>query len=164
MNGRIGRAAATASIVATATIIATVLLASVAATSSAAGPSAGVAGGYTYRNFNGAHRSAQIAATVAGSSVTGYWSWQQNHGPVTCLVVDGPDAWLAGPGTTGPETGVFIYVHDGGSPGPGNDLVTGWGQDPGQPLEELLEWCATKATHVPLFDMDSGNVTVRAGR
>ena len=164
MNKRIGGAATAASLAATATLIATVLLASVVASTAAAGQTASVAGGYTYYTFNGGFRQASIAATVSGSTVKGQWSWQQNHGPVTCLVVDGPDAWLAGPGTTGPETGVFIYVHDGGSPGAGNDFVTGWGQDPGQPLEELLGWCATKNTDVPLFDMNSGNVTVSGAR
>ena len=150
-------------IVAAGSLAVAALVVSGVAGAAATGPTGGVAGSYTYRNLNDAHRSASITA-MASNPVKGTWSWQGRRGPVTCLVVDGPDAWLAGPGTTGPETGVFIRVHDGGNPGPGNDVVTGWGQDPGQPLEELLEWCETKATHVPLFEMDTGNVTVRAGR
>jgi len=98
---------------------------------------------------------------MGSTPIKGRWSWQDRRGPVTCLVVDASDAWLAGPGTTGPDTGVFIHVYDGGTPGTADDLATAWGQDPGQPFDELLEWCEAQATHVPLFPLDSGNVRVR---
>jgi hypothetical protein len=149
-----------AAIVAASMLIGSALIASGVGAAAAADPTAKVTGSYKYTNFGGGHRSASISAT-ASTPVRGVWSWQDRRGPVTCLVVDGRDAWLAGPGTTGPETSVFIYVHDGGAPGTADDMATAWGQDPGQPFEELLDWCETQATHVPLFPLDSGNVTVR---
>ena len=91
----------------------------------------------------------------------GHGSGRTGKGPIACLVIDGSDAWLAGPGTTGPDTGVFIHVHDGGNPGGGDDMATAFGQDPGQPLDELLGWCETKSEDVPLFPMDRGDVTVK---
>ncbi|HEX6868143.1 MAG TPA: hypothetical protein VF119_05025 [Candidatus Limnocylindrales bacterium] len=138
-----------------------VLVGSGAGVASAARPTGMVAGTFTYRPFDGtAVRSGSIAG-VDTPRQKGVWSWQDRSGPITCLVVDGQDAWLAGPGTSGPDTGVFIHVHDGGL-GAAGDLATAWGQDPGQPLDELVEWCETQATHVPLFPIDSGSVTVKA--
>ncbi len=40
-------------------------------------------------------------------------------------------------------------------------MVTAFGQDPGQPFDELLDWCEAQAKDVPLFALDSGDVTVR---
>jgi hypothetical protein len=148
-----------AAIFAASMVIASALIVSGAGAAAAADPAAMVAGGYTYTNFGGGHRSASISAIVSTPG-KGMWSWQDRRGPVTCLVINGSDAWLAGPGTTGPDTGVFIHVHDGGAPGRADDMATGWGQDPGQSLAELLDWCESQATHVPLFPLDSGNVTV----
>jgi hypothetical protein len=128
---------------------------------SAGGPTGIAAGSFTYHPFGRpAIRSGSIAA-IGSQPARGMWSWQDRHGPITCLVIAGADVWLAGPGTTGPDTGVFIHVHDGGNPGPGDDLATAFGQDPGQPLEELLDWCETRAEDPPLFPMDRGDVTVR---
>ena len=83
---------------------------------------------------------------------------------ITCLVIAGADAWLAGPGTTGPDTGVFIHVHDGGVAGGAGDMATAFGQDPGQPLDELIGWCQTRSTEPPLFPVERGDVTVKAIR
>ena len=146
---------------ATAGVLAgSLLIASAVGATAAPGAVALVAGSYTYTTDSGGHRSASIAA-VGTAPLRGTWEWQKRHGPVTCLVVLGNDAWLAGPGTTGPETGVFIHVRDGGSPGRADDLVTAWGQDPGQPFEELQGWCEGRATHVPLFALETGDVTVK---
>ena len=127
----------------------------------ASSPTAGVTGNYTYTTFTGGHREVTLSAKLSGE-VSGFWSAQSGGGPVTCLVVDGNEAWLAGTGTTGPDTGAFIHVVDGGAPGSAYDLVTAWFQDPGQPFEELQGWCEDRATHVPLFDVDTGNVTVKS--
>jgi hypothetical protein len=147
-------------VLAASLLAASALIVSTVEAAPPAGPTSIVAGSYRYTTFTGGHRSASIAA-VATPSVKGVWSLQTHRGTVTCLVVDGQDAWLAGPGTSGPDTGVFMHVHDGGTPGAADDLVTSWGQDPGQPFAELVEWCETKAEHVPLFTVDSGNVTVK---
>ena len=128
----------------------------------AGSPTALVAGSYTYTTFTGGHRQVGISARLSGGEASGSWSNLAGSGPITCLVVDGNEAWLAGTGTTGPETGIFIYVIDGGAPGSAYDLVTAWGQDPGQPFEELQGWCEDRATHVPLFTVDTGNVTVKS--
>src|SRR5262245_38651548 len=70
---------------------------SVGATAAPGGRIALAAGSYTYTTHTGGHRSASIAA-IGTSPLRGEWWWQKWHGPVTCLVVDGHDAWLAGPG------------------------------------------------------------------
>jgi hypothetical protein len=140
---------------------ASILLLAVAGTASAAAPGGSVSGSFTYHPFDRpAVRFGSIGASLAGG-VHGTWSWQDWHGPVTCLVIDGNDAWIAGPGSTGPDTGVWIHLHDGGQAGKGDDMATAWGLDPGQPLEELIGWCETKADTVPLFPMIGGNVVVR---
>ena len=123
---------------------------------SAAGPSDSLVGGYKYHTFTGGARQVSISAHAAGS-VTGSWAFQDLRGMVTCLVVDGNEAWAAGPGASGP--GAFFYVIDGGASGE-YDVVVTWGQDPWQPLEELIGWCQTKNTDFPLFAVEKGNVTV----
>lgn len=140
----------------------TVLVASGVGVASAARPSGMVAGTFTYRPFGGTSVRSGTIAGVDTPHQKGVWSWQDRGGPITCLVVDGQDAWLAGPGSTGPDTGVFMHVHDGGGLGAADDMATAWGQDPGQPFEELVEWCETQATEVPLFPIDSGSIVVRA--
>ena len=42
------------------------------------------------------------------------------------------------------------------------DLAVTWVQDPWQSFEELQGWCESRFTDVPLFELDSGNFTVRA--
>jgi len=145
-----------------ATIVAVlVLMVSTVGAASAAAPTGLAAGSFTYHPFGGpAVRMGSIAG-IATNPARGTWQWQNRKGPIACLVIDGSDAWLAGPGTTGPDTGVFIHVHDGGNPGGGDDMAIAWCQDPGQPLDELLGWCETKSEDVPLFPMDRGDVTVK---
>jgi hypothetical protein len=41
-------------------------------------------------------------------------------------------------------------------------VTTSTCQDPDQPFDELLGWCQSKATHVELFPLKSGNVVVQA--
>lgn len=129
---------------------------------SAGGPTGIAAGSFTYHPFGRPEiRSGSIAA-ISSQPVRGMWSWQDRHGPITCLVIAGADAWLAGPGTTGPDSGVFIHVHDGGVAGGADDMAMAFGQDPGQPLDELIGWCQTRSTEPPLFPVEHGDVTVRA--
>ena len=53
---------------------------------------------------------------------------------MTCLVIDGHDAWLAGPATTASDGSVdraaYIHVHDGG-PGGNDDSAILRINDPG---------------------------------
>ncbi len=146
--------------------VAVVLAASALAVSgvgsvSAAAPTGIAAGSFTYHPFGRpALRTGSIDA-LGSQPVSGSWRWQGRHGPITCLVIDGSDAWLAGPGTTGPDTGVFIHVHDGGLLGGADDMATAFGQDPGQPLEELIGWCEGQSNEPPLFPIERGNVVVQ---
>ena len=120
-----------------------------------------VTGSYTYTSPSGS-KTVSIDAHAA-NPLKGSWTFTNQRGeslsgPITCLVVDGSDAWMAGTDTTG-GAGAFLYVHDGGSPGR-DDLAVTWIQDPGQPFAELQGWCETKATHVERYPLDAGNVVI----
>jgi hypothetical protein len=122
-----------------------------------------VTGTYGYTSTSGPKT---VSIDAHGTDpVKGTWSFRSTRanirGVVTCLVVDGSDAWLAGTPTNG-EFGAFFYLHDGGTPGT-NDLAVTWIQDPGQPFEQLQGWCETQYTDVPLFEVESGNLVVRSG-
>jgi len=145
-------------------LVLVIVLAIVAASVAQASPSvAKVTGTYSYTSFSGPKT---VSLSAHGTTpVKGTWSFRGGAatigGPITCLVVDGSEAWLAGPPSVG-EDGVFIYLIDGGSPGT-EDLAVTWVQDPDQSFEELQGWCESRFTDVPLFEVDSGNLTVRAG-
>jgi hypothetical protein len=68
----------------------------------------------------------------AGDSTRGWFSYTSEFatfgGPVTCIRVVGPDAWLAGPITVGDAgiegvDGWAIRVHAGGTPGRNGDAA-----------------------------------------
>ena len=145
-------------------LVLVIVLAVVAASVAQASPSvAKVTGTYSYTSFSGPKT---VSLSAHGTTpVKGTWSFRGGAttigGPITCLVVDGSEAWLAGTPSVG-EDGVFIYLIDGGSPGT-EDLAVTWVQDPDQSFEELQGWCESRFTDVPLFEVDSGNLTVRAG-
>jgi hypothetical protein len=122
-----------------------------------------VTGSYAYTSTSGPKT---VSIDAHGSDpVKGTWSFRSTganiSGVVTCLVVDGSDAWIAGTPTNG-EFGAFFYLHDGGTPGT-DDLAVTWIQDPGQPFKQLQGWCETQYTDVPLFPLDGGNLVVRSG-
>jgi hypothetical protein len=135
----------------------------VASAAAAGRPGAAVAGNYTY--FEG-RRTVTLRASLATGGAMGTWAWQNNvnsnelGGPITCLVIDGADAWLAGPTSDG-ELAQFTYVHDGGSPGVGHDQAVTWIIDPGQTLEDMEAWCESQTILDVLFDVEAGNLTVR---
>lgn len=85
-------------------------------------------------------------------------------GPVTCLVISGSDAWLAGPATTATDgrtdLAALIYVHDGGPDGNG-DLALTWMTNPGQTLATVTAWCQDRFTPAPPFPLTDGDVVVR---
>ena len=120
-----------------------------------------VTGDYAYTSPSGPKT---VSVDARGTDPSkGIWTFTNElgvsrGGPITCLVVDGSDAWMAGPGMTG-DAGAFLYIHDEGSPGR-DDLAVTWIQDPGQPFADLQGWCEAKATHVERYTLDSGNVVI----
>jgi hypothetical protein len=98
-----------------------------------------------------------VPATGGGSSA---------GGPVTCLVVDGRDAWLAGPATTtsdgSTDRAAFLFVHDGGPDGEGDTAIL-WMNDPGQTLATLEGWCEAKFIPAEPYPLDEGDVVVVDG-
>ena len=94
---------------------------------------------------------------------------------MSCLVVDGPDARVAGPLTRGTEpSGVagFLWVQDGGLPGGAGEMAITWMADLGvQTLADMEALCQAKATTADFTgDMTgleqesvlTGNLTVRS--
>lgn len=136
-----------------------------------ASPVAGpfVAGAYEYGTSP--PRSGTVAAHFEGGAV-GEWSrtfpntdaGESYGGPVTCLVISGSDAWLAGPATTAPDgstdLAALIYVHDGGPDGSG-DMAMTWMTQPGQTLATVTTWCQDQFTPASPFDLTSGDVVVQ---
>ena len=142
------------------------MVAAVASVTIAGGALASTAAARVTGTFEYTSPSGPKAVTIEAHGtdpVKGSWTLT-NHlgvsrgGPLTCLVVDGSEAWMAGRGATG-DAGAFLYVHDGGSPGRG-DLVVTWIQDPGQPFEELQGWCETQAAQLDRYPVDTGNVVI----
>jgi len=130
-----------------------------------------VTGTYEYITITGGWRAASISAH-ATDPVKGTWAWttfsgDTVRGPVTCLQVSGDDAWLAGPTWDGTGA-VFMWVHDGGTPGRAGDTAFTWGADPGQTLETMEALCENMEPPpfefygVPYdaFDVVSGNLNV----
>lgn len=134
------------------------------------GSSAFVAGAYTYGTSP--PRSGTLAAHFEGGAAVGEWSrtypntgdGESFGGPVTCLVVTGSDAWLAGPATTATDgstnLAALIYVHDGGLDGSGDRAMT-WITQPGQTLATVTTWCKDRFTPAPAMELTSGDVVVQ---
>lgn len=150
-----------------AAALAIVLVMALASAVQAAGPAGTVAGHVTY--YTGPDNIRMVTVTARDSDpVAGRWSWTNRSmrlsGPLTCLVVDGPDAWMAGPTSDG-EGAAFLWVHDGGSPGSLGDTAFAWLTDPGQTLGDMEQLCLTKETAPYGFDpfpVEAGNVIVRS--
>jgi hypothetical protein len=135
-----------------------------------------VSGGFTYDAVDDPSqpRSVTISAQGSGADVRGTFTWTRPSGvyggPVSCLQVDGSDAWFAGPITSGPPRNnegfpaVFTYLHDGGTPGSAGDYAFVWGADPGQTLSDMESLCAEMDTYLfglwP-FAVVSGDLKVR---
>jgi len=142
----------------------------------AAGPVATVTGSYSYQVFeDGPTRSVDIDAHGT-DPVKGSWAFSGRlRGVVTCLVIDGNDAFMFGPGTVGGR-GAFFWVRDGNAPGGSDDQAITWIQDlptdplpPGfepQTLEEMEGWCLNAGEGFPgledpgLLPLTSGNLTI----
>jgi hypothetical protein len=148
-----------------AAVLAVVLVMALGGVAQAGPPVATVTGTYTYVP-SGVGRTVTVDARTG--PVTGTWSWTNLgtgmilSGSVTCLVVDGKDAWMAGPSTTS-GLSVFLWVHDGGLPGGEGDMAVTWISDPGQSLKDMQVLCKQKSTTLTeLFAVVSGDVIVSA--
>ena len=130
-----------------------------------------VAAAYTYGQRP--PRKDTVVARLEDGEPVGEWSrimpadgsgdtW---GGPITCLVFDGSDAWLAGPATTatdGITEAAMIHLHDGG-PGGDNDSALIWLTPRGQTITTVTNWCMTKFEPADLSPLTDGNVEIQDG-
>ena len=130
------------------------------------GPGPLVNANYTYFN-----RIDSVAARLKDGKPVGEW-WRQTEvagktesygGPVTCLVIKGADAWVAGPATTATDgrkdLAILFRLHDGGANG---DSARGYLTNPGQTLATMQTWCETRFTPAELTPLTSGTVSIQA--
>lgn len=121
-----------------------------------------VTGTFAYQSFGGLR---EVVVTAHGSDpVRGSWEWLRDgivwgSGPITCLVVDGDTAWLAGPTSDGSDA-VFVRLEDGGTPGTNGDTAVVYGTEPEDTLEDMEEWCLEKSDSFDDFAVTSGNLNV----
>jgi hypothetical protein len=112
-----------------AAMLAVVMMLAVSGVAHAAPPSAIVTGDYTYQ-YGPSTSTIQLSAH-AGDPAKGWFSYvgafASFGGPVSCVVVDGPDAMAAGPMTYGdgvPDGSLWaIRIRDAGTPGASGDTA-----------------------------------------
>lgn len=143
-----------------------------ASPSSSPGASWSVDGAYEYGKTP--PKRDTIAAHLEAGRPAGEWSRRQPAlppsesfgGPITCLVVDGNDAWMAGPATTATDgskdRAAMIYVHDGGKAGEGDKVVL-WLSTPGETITTMEQWCERRFIPAGPFPLTSGDITVDDG-
>ena len=141
-----------------------------------ADPGPRVTGGYSYIVFEGSEPRSVAVEAQGSDPVRGRWVFERGRlsGPVTCLNVQGDEAFMFGPGTVGGR-GAFLWVRDSGLPGGAGDEAITWIQDlPGdelppdvepQTLEEMEGWCLNEGAGYPGLDLGpvplvSGNLTI----
>ena len=139
-----------------------------------ADPGPGVTGGYSYLVFEGAPPRSVAIEAQGSDPVKGKWVFGRGRlsGPVTCLNVQGNEAFMFGPGTVGGR-GAFLWVRDSGLPGGAGDEAITWIQDlPGdelppdvepQTLEEMEGWCLNAGDGYPGIGpvpLVTGNLTI----
>jgi hypothetical protein len=121
-----------------------------------------VSGSYTYKVFGDAPERSVSVEAIGSDPVTGTWTFQAlpdgapQSGPVTCLLVQGNEAFMFGPPAEAGGRGAFLWVIDGGA---ANDRAISWMQDlPGDPLPPNLEpqtldemegWCRNAGEGYP---------------
>jgi hypothetical protein len=138
-------------------------------------PSTGIAtvnGAYAYHVGPDAERRDSISAQDTDPP-SGTWSRLVPPdgaflgGPITCLVIDGPDAWMAGPATESSDgttwKAALLYVHDGGEPDGLGDTAVTWITDPGQTLATMEGWCAGKYIPAGPYPVEVGDIIIRPG-
>jgi hypothetical protein len=146
---------------------------SAVASESSASPSPSgpfVIGNYVYGTSTSPRRDTLAAHFEEGRAV-GEWSRRSPAtgdssdffaGPVTCLVISGSDAWLAGPAITatdGTTKAAFIHVTDGGPNGK-PDTAFLWQAKGGQTIVTMTEWCEKRFIPADGVPLTSGDVIV----
>lgn len=147
------------------------ILASAPAAAAPTGPGH-AAGSYNYHPFGNVPGRSLTVFAEGPAAYKGSWATFDpdtgvvlRAGLVTCLSVDGGDAWMAGPETyraagLQAASGAFLHVRDGGAVGPAGDAATTWFADPGQTLLELVGWCRTQNSDLELWALASGDIEV----
>ncbi len=130
-----------------------------------------VVGNYVYGT---PPRRDTLAAHFDQGQVVGEWSRRRPAtgggtfygGPVTCLVVSGSDAWLAGPATTATDgtedLAAFYHVTDGGPDGKG-DTAFLWLTTLGQTIVTMTDWCERRFIPADGLPLTTGDVVVQDG-
>ena len=142
-----------------------------AASPSASGSQAYVAGSYVYGTRP--PRRDTVAAQFEDGKPVGEWSrispadgsGNTYAGTITCLVIDGSTAWMAGPTTraTDGTEAALIVVHDGGPDGEG-DTALMWLTRAGQTLTTVTNWCVNQFTPAgPPLPLTEGDIEVDDG-
>ena len=150
-------------------VLAVILLMGGVAPAQAAAPVPIVTGHFSYAYL--AHVSTVDVAGRAGDPARGWFSYGGPFatfaGPVACVEVEGADAWLAGPITSGSAgidgvDGWALRLHDGGTPGRAGDTAITL-VDAVDVVRALCETASTE-TDGYLQPVIDGNLTVRSGR
>ena len=133
-------------------------------------PVISVNGAYAYLTSSGAERRDSVSVRDTDPA-SGTWSrlvppdGASLGGPVTCLEIDGQDAWLAGPATEDSDgenwRAALLFVHDSGLAGGEGDLAVAWITDPGQSLETMEGWCRDQYTPAGPFPLIDGDIVIQ---
>jgi hypothetical protein len=137
-----------------------------AASAVAAAPVDRASGSYSYTSSSGPKT---VSVDAHGTNpVKGSWTFKSRvvlSGTITCLVVQGDDAYMFGLPSNG-DRAAFLWLHDGGTPGTaGDEAVTFIEDAPGESpytRADMESWCvnAGDGFPAPLFPLDSGNLSV----
>ncbi len=145
-----------------AAILAAALLLATATTVQA-GTVPKVSGSFQYEYMGGTSRVMLDASST--TPATGRWSFTRVgvasfSGDVTCVVVDGQDAWVVGTFASPDSGGYFMFrVHDGMLPAGAGDSALSFGPGPGTGPDCTfpLQWNLTAKWMVPVT---SGNIRI----
>ncbi len=159
-------------------MIAVMLALLLAGTAQAKGPVEKVTGDVVYAGDFSLSISAHASAPAKGEFQATWSQYGSMQGTVSCVVIDGQDAWIAGmltgvslpglpppPGTT--RQGFFLWVHDAGQPNETasdmvlNAVVSGSGTIPPSYFEG---WCQLMQPPITtMVPVTSGNLMIHAG-
>jgi hypothetical protein len=133
-------------------------------------PVMSINGAYAYLTSSGAERRDSVSVRDT-DPISGTWSrfvppdGASVGGPVTCLEIDGQDAWLAGPATEDSDgetwRAALLFVHDSGRAGGEGDLAVAWITDPGQSLDTMEGWCRDHYTPAGPFPLTEGDIVIQ---
>jgi hypothetical protein len=133
------------------------------------GVSGSVNGGFTYSEFE--PRRGSITARFVDGKPDGAWTRRAPatgpgtvwSGTITCLVIDGNEAWMAGPVTansgSGTQEAIFILLRDVGPEGAGDRAMMDL-SDQGQSLALLEGWCRDKFRPGAPYIVTDGDIRI----